>query len=148
MIYVAFVYLGALYTTSLVGVSPEKALGTIAYASLGQYAAPVLCVAVMMACLSTTVALIEAFSEFVYNDLVGQKIPLQFIIIVSILISFVFSTMKFSGIAAYLGPILEIMYPGLIVLCILGLIEPWYKFPYTKEVVYGCFMVSALALFF
>jgi LIVCS family branched-chain amino acid:cation transporter len=126
-IYVGFGYLAYLYAPYLEGVSPEQLLGTIAIKVLGPYAGLIVSLTVTIACLTTAIALIAAFSNFVHKEIVREKMGHTPILCLSLLTTFAITTLNFQGIAHFLNPILEICYPGLILLTFYNLFMPLRK---------------------
>lgn len=139
-IYVGFVYLGSHYAGILANINVEQYLGTIANHTLGVYAGPVVCVAVIVACLTTAVVLVSVFTEFFQEKIVSNKINYPACVVLTMVVSFFVSTLKFSGIAAFIGPILEAAYPGLILLTILNIAHKKYDLMIVKLPVYAAFM--------
>lgn len=116
LIYVALVFLGAGFASELTSMPPEEMLGYVAQASLGPWAAPIVCCAVILACLTTAIVLAALFADFFKKEIAKDKAPTSVALILTLAIAFCVSTLHFSGIARFLGPILEITYPALIVL--------------------------------
>ncbi len=112
-VYTSFVYLGAAYAPLLEGAAPQHFLGIIAAHALGPYSKSLLCLAVSLACLTTASVLAFLFAEFIQSQL---KLPFRWCFLGTLAISFCFSTLDFQGISRFLAPILEILYPGLIIL--------------------------------
>ncbi len=146
-VYVAFIYTGALYSTNLQGVDPEQSLSIIAHASMGPYAAPIVTIAFVMACLTTAVALVSSFSEFIFEHVFKEKVSMHACVVGTILVSCALSTLRFAGIVSYLAPIVQAMYPGIIALTILSLLRPFYDFPYTKQFFYILFIANGVYIF-
>ena len=121
VVYVVLVLLGAIYAPQLARVAPQEMLAYVAQASLGPLAAPVVCCAVVLACLTTAIVLASLFAEFLKKEVTKDKINLSTALITTLGIAFLTSTLEFSGIARILGPILEAIYPALIVLTVLGI---------------------------
>ncbi|PJD94797.1 MAG: hypothetical protein CK425_10425 [Parachlamydia sp.] len=121
--YVALVALGTIYGEALNGVPPEQMFGAVAEIALGPYAAPILCVAVILACYTTAIVLTSLFADFLKQEVLKDKIPNYAAIIVTLLIAFTVSTFEFAGIARFLGPVLEVIYPALITLTILNILH-------------------------
>jgi LIVCS family branched-chain amino acid:cation transporter len=115
-VYLALVVLGWKYEAILNGQLPQKMLGIIAMESLGPYAAPCICVAVVLACLTTGIVLTSLFADFLRKEVVRDKIGNGLSLLITLGIGFAVSTLDFAGIAKFLGPILEATYPALIVL--------------------------------
>jgi LIVCS family branched-chain amino acid:cation transporter len=66
----------------------------------------------------------------------------------SLLLTFFVSTFEFTGISAFLGPILQITYPGLIVLTFLNIAYRLKDFKPIKVPVFCAFALSAFFYFF
>jgi LIVCS family branched-chain amino acid:cation transporter len=116
VVYFALVFLGWKYAPLLVDVAPQEMFGRIALETLGSFAAPMVCLAVIFACLTTAIALASLFGEFLRKDIAREKISHSASLLITLGIAFLVSTLEFSGIAQFLGPILEAIYPALITL--------------------------------
>lgn len=121
LVYVVLVLLGAIYAPQLASVPPQEMLAFVAQASIGPLAAPLVCCAVVLACLTTAIVLASLFAEFLKKEVTKDKINLSTALATTLGIAFFTSTLEFSGIARILGPILEAIYPALIVLTVLGI---------------------------
>ena len=121
LVYFALVLLGAMYAPQLANVQPQEMLGFIAQSALGPWAAPVVCIAVVLACLTTAIVLTSLFADFLRKEVAKDQISNPIALIATLAIAFGTSTLEFSGIARFLGPILEIIYPALIVLTVLSI---------------------------
>ena len=134
-IYVGYCYLAYLYAAELVGVPMEQLLGTIAYKVFGTMGGIMVSVTVTLACFTTAIALVGAFASFVQKELFANKVGYIPIVIATLAITFVLSTLEFQGLAAYLGPVLQICYPILILLTIYNLV---HHFLFQKKPVPEC----------
>jgi len=120
VVYLLLVFLGYAYGPALTGVAPQEMLGVIAQQALGTYSAPVVCTAVVLACFTTAVVLATLFAEFLENEVSQKKLSTHWAMVITLLIAFLVSTLDFAGIASFLGPILEAIYPALIVLTVIN----------------------------
>jgi LIVCS family branched-chain amino acid:cation transporter len=120
-IYFVLVLLGSMYAPQLANIPPQEMLGFVAQASLGPWAAPLVAIAVVLACLTTAIVLTTLFADFLRKEVAKEKIGNPLAIIATLAIAFFTSTLEFSGIAKILGPILEVIYPALIVLTVLSI---------------------------
>jgi len=120
-IYFVLVLMGAMYAPELSGVPPQEMLGFIAERSLGSWAAPVVGIAVILACLTTALVLTSLFSDFLKKEVARNKLPNSISLAITLVIAFFISTLKFSGIMAFIAPILEFTYPALIVLTVVNI---------------------------
>jgi len=123
-IYIGFCYLAYAYAPQLEGVSNDQILGTIAIQILGPYAGLIVSLTVTIACLSTAIALVAAFTNFVHKEIFGEKIHHLLLLTISLATTFAITTLEFQGIARLLNPILEVCYPGLIALTLYNLVMP------------------------
>ena len=115
-VYCVLVVLGSLYSTSLIGLLPQQMLGHIAMLTLGSLGAPVLCVVVLLACSTTAIILVSLFSDFLHKEILKEKMHSRYSLMITLAITFIVSTLGFTGISQILGPIIEIIYPALIML--------------------------------
>ena len=120
-VYFALVLLGWMYSPLLQGTPPQEMLGTIAMASLGPVAAPCVCLAVLFACMTTAIVLASLFADFLRTDVLKEKIGNKQALFITLAIGFFVSTFDFAGIARFLGPVLEAVYPALIVLTVVNI---------------------------
>ncbi len=122
-IYCILVLLGAMYAPQIASLPPQEMLGFIAEQALGPMAAPIVAIAVILACLTTAIVLAALFADFLRKEVVKDAIDNRFAILTTLIIAFSTSILGFSGIAKILGPILEVIYPALIVLTVLSIFQ-------------------------
>jgi branched-chain amino acid:cation transporter, LIVCS family len=120
-IYFLLVVLGSMYASELTQVPPQEMLGYVAQKALGSLAAPIVCACVILACLTTAIVLTSLFADFLKKEISKDRLSNSLAIICTLGFAFCTSTLEFSGIARYIGPLLGFMYPALIVLALLGI---------------------------
>lgn len=125
-IYIGFSYLAAHYSVNLGEISSDLLISKIAIQVLGNYAGIVACISVSLACLTTAIALSAVFAEFLHEDISLSRINYPLSLIVTLITAFLVSTLNFTGIAAFLQPVLRILYPALIVLSIMNILNRLY----------------------
>jgi len=121
LVYFCLVLLGWLYAPLLKTASPQELFGIIAFEALGQMAGPCVCIAVIFACLTTAMALTALFADFLQRNISKNKIGNKTALLLTLTIAFLVSNLDFTGIASFLGPILEVIYPALITLTIVNI---------------------------
>ena len=121
IVYFCLVLLGSMYSAEIASAKPQDMFGLIALKTLGSFAAPCICIAIVLACLTTAVVLASLFSDFLYKEVLREKVSNKICLFVTLLIGFSVSTLEFSGIAAFLCPIMETIYPALIVLTVVNI---------------------------
>lgn len=126
-VYFVLVLLGWIYSPLLTETAPQEMLGAIAMASLGSWAAPSVCIAVVFACLTTAMVLTSLFAEFLRCDVSQGKLGNTAALMITLAIGFSVSTLEFAGIARILGPILEAVYPALIALTVVNVLRAPFR---------------------
>lgn len=116
VVYMGFTHLAARHGALLKGTSPDALLATLTLKIGGIQAGYLVLATVALACLTTAIALLTAFSDFVHKEVFKEKISYANTLWIAIGITFIVSTFRFEGISAFLGPILQVLYPALIVL--------------------------------
>jgi branched-chain amino acid:cation transporter, LIVCS family len=146
-VYIGFSYLAALHGANLAAAKDEL-LAAITMRIAGPYAGTLVCITIALACLTTAIALISAFTDFVQKELFKEKISYLAALTGALLLTFFVSTFEFTGISAFLGPVLQICYPGLIVLTCLNIMHHLNNFKPIKVPVFFAFGVSTFYYFF
>lgn len=147
-IYVGFSYLAAFHGNELVINAKDELLGAITMKIAGAHAGILVCITIALACLTTAIALISAFADFIQKEVFKEQISYEITLVLSLLLTFFISTFEFSGISAFLGPILQICYPGLIVLTFLNIAYSLKNFKPIKLPVFFVFTFSAYLYFY
>jgi LIVCS family branched-chain amino acid:cation transporter len=127
IVYFGFVYLGAHYKHLAVDLPGELILPAIANHLLGKNGALFIAIIIIFSCLTTAVALNSIYAKYLCTfKSIGNK-RFKAVLLATTTLSFTISLLDFDGIAAILGPLLKISYPGLIVLTILSIITKKHK---------------------
>ncbi len=138
--YIGLCWLSAHHSWTLQGpVAPEELLQKISYQILGPVGSAVASIAIFLACLTTAISLAAIFSDYLRNDKTGPIFPLVF----TVGLSAAMANLGFSGIVRLWGPLLEVLYPALIVLCLFNIAHRLYHIKPIQEPV---FFVLGLAI--
>jgi LIVCS family branched-chain amino acid:cation transporter len=122
-VYIGFVYLGSKHGAILEGVNDEQMLTTIAGHTLGAIAIPVAAITMALACLTTATILAMLFGDFLEQDICRGKISNHLAVMITLGISFYVSLFGFDGLKAWIGSVLVVAYPALIVLAIMNIVS-------------------------
>lgn len=144
LVYVGFSYLAALHGHGLEISGKDELLAAITLSIAGKYGGPLVCITIALACLTTAIALIAAFTDFVQKEVFQDKIGYVPVLTGGLALTFFVSTFQFTGISAFLGPVLQICYPGLIVLTFLNIAYKLVNFKPVKVPVFATFVLSFL----
>ncbi|MBS0635774.1 MAG: branched-chain amino acid transport system II carrier protein [Verrucomicrobia bacterium] len=144
IVYVGMSSVAALHSTKLVGVKSDMLLGTVALEVLGPSAGIVTCLAVIMACLTTAIALAAVFSEFFQQEVMKNKISYRTSLILTLIVTFFVSTLEFEGIFKVLTPIVSVLYPALLILSLVNIAYKTWGFDKVKFPVASAFGMALL----
>ncbi len=145
--YTGLSYMAALHSSHIQSTQPEALLGALAVHLVGAYAGLMVSMIVVMSCLSTVITLAAVFSDYISSELSRGKISYEWSLVITLLLTFGISTLEFSGIVAFLMPILQLMYPALIALCLLNIAYKLFQFQPVKAPVAIVFLVSLAGYF-
>ncbi len=145
LMYIGLTYLASFYTPVLPSHSPEERLAIISLHLLGPVGALFSCAAVSTACLTTAIPITLITGEYIHKDFMRGKGSINVAIGISLGLSMIVANMGFMGIAKMLEPILQMLCPGLIILCILNILHKLYEMPMRKLPVFAAFAISLIA---
>ena len=144
LVYIGMCYVSAFHSAKLAGVQPEVLIGNIALHVLGPYAGITTCVAVIIATLTTAIALSSIFAEFLQKDVLQERVSYKIALIATLIITFFVSTLEFSGIVKMLVPIVQMIYPLLLVFSIINIAYKLWGFDKVKTPLVTAVGVSLL----
>ncbi len=147
LVYFGMSFVAARHTALLANVPDAIVLSTITHHILGPYAGVVTSTAVILACLTTAIALAAVFAEFLHHDVTANKISYCWSLIITCVVSFFIATLEFSGIFKMLTPVVQITYPSLIVLTLLNIAYKLWGVRVVKAPV-ACAFILALIFSF
>lgn len=126
---------------------PEQLLERIAMKLLGRSGGCIAAIAVITACLTTAMTLTSIFADYLRKDLCQDKMGPYLALIVTLVLTTLFANLGFEGIAAFLSPLLQVIYPGLILFTVLNLLHVLYGYRTVKLPVFLTFIGSAMIYF-
>lgn len=150
VVYVGLSYIAAAHSAALQDVTPVRILADLAIHLLGTKLGLVANIAILLACITTVMSLAVAVVDVIHlevkNTDIGKKLPYSYGVMMAtvIAITVVFSNFGFDTIMRFLGPILEVCYPAIIVLSVCNILYKLYGFKYVKIPVYATFAATVL----
>ena len=115
-VYGLFIYLGLTHHELLKNTPPELILPTIVRGSLGPTFSFIFATLIFLACSTTAVAAVTIWADFIHFYF--PKFNYKAILGVSLTIAFIVSSLGFTHLMKLLGPVLNLIYPVLILLTI------------------------------
>ncbi|NGX55784.1 MAG: Branched-chain amino acid transport system 2 carrier protein [Candidatus Anoxychlamydiales bacterium] len=122
LIYASLIIVSKKNAMVLVGVNKDQMLSVLAKSVLGTNFSIISLFSILLACFSTSVALIVVFSEFLHEHIFKNKRNYKFSVILSILITYVVSLFGLNGITKISSPVLKVFYPILLVLIFVNIL--------------------------
>lgn len=142
VVYIGFSYVAAGYSAELASIAQDQHIGFLAFKILGPYAGLIAIGAVSLACLTTAIALVAVFAEFLHNDIFKDRLSYFPCLLTTIILTFFVSNLSFQGIMSFLIPILNVLYPVLILLVLINLGHKLYHWKSVKAPVAVAFIIS------
>lgn len=135
--YVGLCWISSHYSWTLDGaVAPEDLLGAIAEKILGPWGLFISAAAIFLACLTTAISLAAVFSDYLQKDLLKGRVSPNGSLAITLGVTAAMANLGFSGIVKLMSPLLEILYPGLIALCIVNIAYSLYRVKTVKAPVF------------
>ncbi|MDO5733647.1 MAG: branched-chain amino acid transport system II carrier protein [Eubacteriales bacterium] len=135
LVYVGFAWIGASGSAHLQGIQDRTTLTTTAIELLaGQAGKVILALIIFLACLTTAIGLLLTAGQY-FTAILKQRFSFRQVTVFLGLISYLISIMGVEGIINLSTPLLEIIYPVVIVLIVLNLFGE--KIKYDEVFVFG-----------
>lgn len=115
-VYVCLIALSAHYYQSMNGVPKDQLLAYLAQHILGPTWAFAAIFAIILACFSTSIALVIAYTDFLHEEIFRETQHPNVSIVLALFVTFVMSLFGLEGITFITAPILKVCYPILLVL--------------------------------
>ncbi len=121
-VYIVFFYLGLSYREMIINIPAEQILPTIVKHAFGGEVSIIFALFILLACLTTAVAAITIWTDFIYHYLQRFNIRYNVILAFSLVFAIIVSTLQFGGLVSFLSPILNVVYPILIFVSIYNIL--------------------------
>ncbi|HXW60461.1 MAG TPA: branched-chain amino acid transport system II carrier protein [Myxococcota bacterium] len=115
LLYGALMASSAIHGEELAGLSGEQLVSKLAHITLGSTFGGISSVAVSLACLTTEIALVLVFADFLTEHL-PHKHSRQACLLITLALIFLMSLLPFEGIMAVVAPAMQAIYPILFLL--------------------------------
>lgn len=125
LVYLGFMWTAYAHAPELQGLSEEAMIPAVSYMVLGKFGGLFVCISVSFACLATALALAEVCSNYLHKEVFFEKVPKLLCLILVVGTTYLMSNLGFQGIMKFSMPIISIIYPALIVLCIFNILHKW-----------------------
>lgn len=144
VVYAGLSFVSANLRGGLVSVSGDKLLGVISTLTMGTTAGLVANLVVSLACLTTAISLAVVSAEFFKRDVFFHKLSYVQCLVITMVITLLFSLMGFSGIMRLVLPVLMVICPAVITLVVVNALNYFFGYKYIKVPVYSVFALSLI----
>ena len=127
--------------------APEDLLQGIAVRVLGPVGGLIAAATTLLACLTTAMSLAAVFAQYLHKDVFSKKIGNSAALALTLGATAMVATLGFSGIVRLWGPILDVLYPALIVLCLFNIAHSVYQVRSIRTPVFLTLAIGLLAVF-
>ncbi len=146
-VYIGFMWIAHNHAVSLQGIPEEKMISAISMLVLGKFGAIFVCVSVSFACVATALALADVCTIYLYNEVFHKRVSKIACLSTVMILTYLMTNIGFQGILSFTVPILNIVYPALIVLCICNILHKWKGIKMVKLPVLLTGLVFAMILY-
>ena len=127
LVYAGFCIASGLHGAQLASVERADIFSSLSILILGEVGGCLANVTVAIACLTTAIALTAMFAMYLHKDFSASRLSYRFSLIITIIITAAIASLGFSGIMKFVSPIIEVLYPILIVYILGALLWKWWK---------------------
>lgn len=147
-VYIGFMWIAHAHAASLQGLPEEQMISAISRVVLGKFGGLFVCVSVSFACIATALALSDVCTLYLYEEVFNKHVSKIACLSMVILLTYLMTNIGFQGILNFTVPILHIVYPALIVLCIFNMLYKWKSIKMVKFPVLLTILIFSVILYF
>lgn len=131
-VYIGFMFVAHGHANALQGLREEQMINAVSYAVLGKFGGLFVCIAVSFACIATALALTTVSTDYLHREIFKKSISKHWCLGFIVVMTTLMSNIGFQGIMKISVPILNVIYPTLIVLCIMNILYKWKAISHVK----------------
>lgn len=124
-VYLGFMWIAHHHSAALQGLPEEAMIGAISTAVLGGFGGLFVCITVSVACIATALALADVASDYLHEEVFHHKVSYRQCLTLVMIVTYLMSNLGFQGILSVSVPILSVIYPALIALCVFNILYKW-----------------------
>lgn len=148
IIYIGFSYVAAHQSEALQNTPIDQLLGRVGALVLGHHAGLIVSFSIALTCLTTAIALTVISAEFLQKRLSNGRLSYEWSLAFILITTVAVSALKFQGIVELLSPVLQVLYPALLVLCLCNIMHKLFHFKPIKVPVYFMFVLMLYIQYF
>jgi len=145
LVYIGFGYVAANFSHALSGTPIDQLVGKLGHIVLGHHAGLIVCMSIVLTCLTTAIALTVVCADFLQQQVFKEKIKYEYSLVMILGLTALTSSLEFTGIVKMLSPVLQVIYPSLLVLCLFNILHKVFA---VKPIKVPVFTAMTLVLYF
>jgi LIVCS family branched-chain amino acid:cation transporter len=114
IVYIGLITVAASHAGILENIPKDQLMMEVAKNLLGAKVSIIAAIAIILACFTTSVALVVVYADFIQNLLPAKKRSASLALVITMGITFLMSLLGLEGITAFTEPLLQIFYPMLL----------------------------------
>ncbi len=147
IVYIGFMWIAYSHAAHLQGLAEEQMISAISRVILGKFGGLFVCISVSFACVATALALSDVCTLYLHEEVFKKRISKIACLSIVIFITYLMTNVGFQGILTFTVPILHIVYPALIILCIFNILYKWKGVKMVKLPVLLTILIFAVILY-
>lgn len=147
IVYIGFMWIAYSHAAHLQGLAEEQMISAISRVILGKFGGLFVCVSVSFACIATALALSDVCTLYLHEEVFKKRISKITCLSLVIFITYLMTNIGFQGILTFTVPVLHIVYPALLVLCIFNILYKWKGIKTVKLPVLLTILIFAIILY-
>lgn len=124
-VYLGFMWIAHHHSAALHGLPEEAMISAVSTAVLGKFGGLFVCITVSVACIATALALADVSSDYLHEEVFHRKVSYRQCLTLVMILTYLMSNLGFQGILTVSVPILGVVYPALIALCVFNILYKW-----------------------
>ena len=128
MTYIGLGYVAAKQSHLLAGTPAGELIGKLGHLILGHYAGLIICISVVLTCLTTVIALTVICADFLRKQIFKGKMSYNVATGLILVLAGSIACFDFQAIVKMLFPLLEVIYPSLLVLAVFNILYKLFVF--------------------
>ncbi len=148
LVYAGFAAIAAIHGPRLEGIADDTLLSALASIILGPKAGVFANITIALTCFVTAIALSATFAEFISRDICGRRISYRSALAITIMLSALMATLRFSGIMKTIMPWISLCYPALMVFALAHVFMAlgWIRLFYARAAFFITLSLTALSV--
>lgn len=121
IVYMGLMFVAASHAAALQNTPIESLIEKTSSVVLGQYGSLFVGICVSFACIATATAVTEVATDYFHRTIFREAFSRTYCLVGVLAVSFMMAILGFDGIMKIAGPILNVIYPAIIVLCVVNI---------------------------